>query len=320
MALALLCPIPAVAEADGFQKISVNGAKRYYKIRMPKPGSERVPALLVLHGGGGNAEQIEASVRLHELGEKEGFAVIYPEGTGVFAHKLLTWNAGGCCGSAVRQNVDDVAFLGEVIDDAIARYRIDPSRVYATGFSNGSQMSYRLACELSEKIAAVAPVGGQIVFSECRPKRPVPVMHVHGRRDHCASYDGGAACGGCFSSAFGFGARSDTFACPPVELSVESWAKHLHCTSDEIEVERGSYTCRSFTSCQGEAEVRLCTIENNGHHWPGSNGTPVCDKRPGGPLCKRARKVLGPADGTFDTNREIWKFLKRFSLPPASSR
>lgn len=78
---------------------------------------------------------------------------------------------------------DDVAFIGKLLDDLATVVKVDEKRVYAYGMSNGGMMSYRLAAELSDRIAAVAPVAGTITIEESKPKRPVPIIHFHGTKD-----------------------------------------------------------------------------------------------------------------------------------------
>jgi poly(3-hydroxybutyrate) depolymerase len=92
------------------------------------------------------------------LAERAGFIVVYPNGTGRLDEKLLTWNAGLCCGYAMTEKVDDVGFVRALLDALATRAPVDTARVYATGLSNGAMLSYRLAAQLSDRIAAVAPV------------------------------------------------------------------------------------------------------------------------------------------------------------------
>ena len=105
---------------------------------------------------------------------------------------MLTWNGGNCCGYAMRaEQVDDVAFTRALLDDLAKVVKVDPKRVYATGMSNGAIMAYRLASELSDRIAAIAPVAGPMGTETCNPKRPVSVIHFHGTDDQFAPFKGG---------------------------------------------------------------------------------------------------------------------------------
>src|SRR5262249_28453659 len=104
---------------------------------------------------------------------------------------LLTFNGGNCCGYAKENKIDDVAFVRALLDDLEKTVNVDKKRVYATGMSNGAIMSYLLASELSDRIAAIAPVGGPIGTAECQPNRPEPVIHFHGTDDQFAPFKGG---------------------------------------------------------------------------------------------------------------------------------
>jgi polyhydroxybutyrate depolymerase len=118
---------------------------------------------------------------LNAKADQAGVLAVYPDGTG--SRCSYFWNAGDCCGPAVWDGVDDVAFFDALLDDLAGAYSIDRQRVLATGMSNGAMMAYRLAAELSDRIAAIAPVAGRMATEGCRPRRPVPVLHFHGTTD-----------------------------------------------------------------------------------------------------------------------------------------
>ena len=159
------------------------------------PAGEAVPLVIGLHGGIGSGVQFADNSRFDKLAEANGFLVVYPDGvgTGLGGDDLRTWNAGACCGSAARQDVDDVAFLSALIDELAGRYRIDADRTYALGHSNGAMMSYRLACELSDKIVAIGMVSGSRTLDACEPSQPVSVIQVHGTGDQNVPIEGGTA-------------------------------------------------------------------------------------------------------------------------------
>lgn len=172
------------------------GLTRVYTFLVPATGYDAgraLPAVVALHGGYGTANGMSDFSGLRTTAERDGYAVIFPEGY------KKAWNAGECCGEPQRNNVDDVAFIEAVLDAVATEVCLDPARIYVTGMSNGSMMSHRLACE-SERFAAIAAVAGQQhapFLASCNPSRRVPILHVHGDDDRCAVYGGGMTAGGC---------------------------------------------------------------------------------------------------------------------------
>lgn len=164
------------ATVEQRQALVHNGITRTYVVRTPSAmpsRNVRIPLVLVLHGGGGNAFNAERMTGFTKQAKTRGFIVAYPEGTGRFNGKLLTWNAGHCCGYAMKNRTKDVDFIGTLIDKLIAEYPIDPRRVYVTGMSNGGMMAHRLGIELAHKLAAIAPVVATVFGDEVRPRHPV---------------------------------------------------------------------------------------------------------------------------------------------------
>jgi polyhydroxybutyrate depolymerase len=182
---------------------------RGYDVYVPtQAASGPVPVMVALHGGGGRSLHAittscpdgDRSSRscLHHVAEDEGFAVVYPNGSGFWPlRRLRTWNAGGggdwdcTSGRACEENVDDVAYIERVLDDVESWLDVDTARTTIVGHSNGGAMSRRLACELSDRVAAIAAVGGTNQFAAtapCEPEVPVAIMQVHGTDDSCWTY------------------------------------------------------------------------------------------------------------------------------------
>ena len=189
---ALLMTADALSPGDHTRKVQVAAASREYFLHIPKEydGKKAWPVVLVFHGGASNAEQMVRFCGLSAKADKAGFIAVYPSGSGKLP-RISTWNAGNCCGYAMSQKIDDVAFVRAILDDLETAGAIDKSRIYATGMSNGGIMAYLLASELSDRIAAIAPVSGPMGTETCGPKRPVSVMHFHGTADEFAPYKGG---------------------------------------------------------------------------------------------------------------------------------
>jgi polyhydroxybutyrate depolymerase len=188
--------------ADGSGTLDLDGRTRTYLV-------------LVLHGGGQSPRSAEKMSGMSAKADKENFLVVYPSGTGRLS-SMPTWNSGACCSHAMKNNVDDVAFLRALISKLEEDYAVDRKRVFVTGISNGGMMSYRLACELADKIAAIAPVEGA-QDTPCHPSSPLSVVIFHGTADRLVPFSGG-------TTPFQIGSkRSDT----PVAETVSLWVKEV---------------------------------------------------------------------------------------------
>ena len=289
------CASQTARYAAGSQtgQLTIGGSARSFLLHVPPAhdGRRPLPLVVLLHGGLGTGAQLEASALMSPIADREGFVAVYPDG------ESRTWNAGRCCGPAVEQNVDDVAFIGALLDHLGGELCLDQRRVYATGMSNGAMLSHRLGCELAERIAAIAPVSGTNVTDSCTPKRPMPVMHVHGTADKHVPWEGGLGCG---LAAVPF---------PSVPDSIGGWLARDGCTpaAPALVVEQGDGRCERQGDCAA-ASVILCTITGGGHSWPG--GDP---KRLDLPACAQAGE--GGQSRTFLASEQIWAFFRQHALP-----
>jgi polyhydroxybutyrate depolymerase len=274
--LVWFCSFNASAAADlisGRQTLVHDGLARSYVVHVPQRVEQRgvpVPLVLVLHGGGGNADNAEMMTGFTEEAEKEGFIVAYPDGTGRFG-KLLTWNAGHCCGYAMKNRVDDVGFINEMIDKLIKNYPIDPKRIYATGMSNGGMMTHRLGIELSNRIAAIAPVVATLFGDEARPHYPVSALMINGMLDQHVPYQGGPP-GGRFSDAW------DGTPTKPTLEQAAFWAHADGCMDPPEQKDDSAFVLTRYR-CPAGQDVELYLIKDNGHAWPGGKqGSRMGDK------------------------------------------
>lgn len=207
------------------------------------------PLVMVFHGFLENGDGIEHITKMTEAADARGFLVVYPEGLNE------SWNAGACCGTSASGGVDDVAFVDAMLDDIEAHHCVDPKRVYAAGFSNGGMLAHRLACESSERIAAIGPVSGTLAIDVCAPSRPVPVMHFHGTSDFVVAYANGG-----LSGAQG------------VDETMNGWAARNGCAASPHTVfQQGDATCDAWSPCLVGADVVRCKLQGGGHQWPGGN-------------------------------------------------
>jgi polyhydroxybutyrate depolymerase len=275
----VLCPevtLDAGDSGDSTGTLILDGGGRTYNLHIP-PGldlTKPAPLVFAFHGGGQSAASFEAFAHIEPKADASGFILVEPEGTislpGLSPGTLDVWNAGNCCELAAQINadVDDVGFVRAMIDTLTQQLCIDPKRIFATGFSNGGMLSHRLACQLSDKIAAITAVSGGIgnmdldktppeTLFPCNPPRKVPVLHIHGTQDACYPYDGG------------WGPLSlVTFE--SVSVTVQNWLALNGCstTPPTTVLTKGSTTCQLYP-CPQTGQVELCTIDGGGHYWPG---------------------------------------------------
>lgn len=298
----------ALPPGDYDHALTHQNLRRNYLVHVPPQAASKrpMPVVLAFHGGGSNAEVMRSYTRLDRAADRDGYIVVYPNGSSGFQGRFLTWNAGSCCGPAAALQVDDVGFSLAVLDDLAARTTIDPTRIYATGLSNGSMMAYRVAAEASHRIAAVAGVAGGMSLQRFSPRRPVPVMHIHSTQDHIARFDGG------------FGPPSsiaDTrMFHTPIEDMLRKWLDHNGCPLKPAVLETSagavgtpdeSHTVirRVHRPCREGVEVVLLQIGGAGHVWPGG----VRDYMP---------QLLGTGTAVIDANTEMWRFFSRYTRSP----
>jgi polyhydroxybutyrate depolymerase len=273
-----------------------DGLERRYLVHLP-PGydpAKPVPVVLNFHGGGGNADTQRRQSRMNEVADRHGFIVVYPDGTGGIAGRLLTWNADTCCGSASRDKVDDVGFVSKLLDELPKQYAVDSRRVYATGMSNGAMLCYKLACELAPRIAAIGPVSGPMNVAGPEPKRPVPVIHFHGLADQNALFKGGV---GPHSIA-----KIENRSIPD---TIAWWVKVNHCLPEPAEEKKTDlYTLSRYAPAKDQpgAPVELYALTDGGHAWPGGeNVTP--------------RWLTGKLVTGVNASELMWEFFRSFALP-----
>ncbi|MFC6886607.1 MULTISPECIES: alpha/beta hydrolase family esterase [Actinomadura] len=215
------------------------------------------PAVIALHGGLANMQQMRSLTGFDGLSDDKGFLAVYPDGF------MTTWNAGGCCGASKIGKIDDVGFLSKLIDKLTGSGLVDPDRVYVAGFSNGAGMAYRLACEKPGKVAAIGVVEGALA-TKCDPGRPVSAMIFHGTADRSVPINGGGRMDVNDSSPF-----------PPAAKAVEFWRKAAGLPEPKRKVEAltARTSCTATGKGNGGAEVAYCKIQGGTHKWPDEAST-----------------------------------------------
>lgn len=284
-----------IRSGDHTRTIDVDGLERSYLVHIPPSYDSKkpTPVVLAFHGGGANAEHMATYTGLNQKSDEAGFIVVYPSGTGRLKN-VLTFNGGNCCGYAMTHQIDDVKFTRQLLDDLAKSANIDAKRVFATGMSNGGIMSYRLASDLSDRIAAIAPIGGPMGTESCKPNRPVSVIHFHGTDDEHAPFKGGK----------GKGLSGTEFY--SVEHSIQAWVKANGCDRQpvvsklpDIAQDGMTVTRKTYGSGQDGTEVVLIEIAGGGHTWPGQ---------------EPRIKSLGKSAKDISANDLMWEFFEKHPI------
>ncbi|MGE7471496.1 alpha/beta hydrolase family esterase [Bosea sp. NPDC003192] len=234
--------IDACPTADGCSVAS----GRYRILLPPRPRSEPLGAILYFHGYQGSAEEVIADPALTAVARQLGVALIAPDGAG------RTWSYPG----SPARNRDEFAFVGQVLDDAVPRFGIDPRRILASGFSQGGSMVWYLACRMPTRFAAFAPIAGAFWEPQpehCEGPRP-PLIHVHGVSDATVPIAGRALRSGA--------RQGDLFKSLAVLAPggcTAGWAGTVR-----TDIAAGKLSCRLATGCDGSARLELC-LHDGGH-------------------------------------------------------
>jgi len=286
--LLLFCPL--INYAQTIQDTIIHDSlERAYRLYVPPiySGQSAVPLVLNFHGYGSNAFQQELYTSFNAVADTADFILVYPEGT-LDATGSRHFNVGFMNGSTV----DDVGFTAALIDSLSAEYNIDQNRIYSTGMSNGGFMSFHLACNLSDRIAAIASVTGSmtdITANDCNPQRPVPVMQIHGTQDPVVSYNG---------SSFSFS----------MDEVINYWVNHNNCNATPSIYDvpdtntTDQCTAEHYVYRDGDdgVNVEFFRIIGGGHTWPDG----LLD--------------IGVTNRDMNASHEVWKFFLKYDLTGAT--
>jgi polyhydroxybutyrate depolymerase len=246
--------------------LEFDGVERSYIAHVPDGAAIgaplTLPVLVVLHGAGGNGIKAETATALSGYASTDNFIVVYPNGTqAADIPGQLSWNAGACCGAPVTNDVDDVGFIEAVLDDVEREYAVDTERVFLAGFSNGGMLSYRLSCELGDRIAGLAVVGGAFNVSSCSSDAAASVLIVHGTADQTVPYAGGATNP---RTAARFGGWNNA----SVAQATSIWIERNGCDSDPETALEGAAATAVYSGCDDGGSLEVVSIANGGHVWP----------------------------------------------------
>lgn len=291
----------------GVQTVQVGFDGVSYPVRLVVPAGvgarTALPLVLDLHGSSSNGVAQAPISDLTTLAGQEKFLVANPSGAIALAPAnpplpdgSWAWNVPGVPTTAgafpPADARDDVAFLRTVITTVDRLGCVDDDRVYATGFSGGGRMASALACELSDTIAAVAPVAGLRAgrpsqvdttvpeVQDCTPQRPVPVITFHGTGDFVNPLPGNG------DLRWGYA----------VSLAVQTWARLNRCQSGPALTTVSEHVTRfTYSRCKDRADVVYYRVTDGGHTWPGTS----VDLSP-----------LGPTTQEIDATALMWQFFE----------
>ena len=295
----------AAESGDVTGTMKAGAVERTYRLHVPPSPAGRapLPLVLALHGRLGTGAGQARLSHLDAVSDRHGFLVVYPDGL------ERSWADGRGVTPADQRGVDDVRFLAALVDEVDRRHPVDRARVYSTGMSNGGFMSARLACELADRVSAVAIVAASIseaTARACRPSGPVSVAVLEGTEDPLVPYRGGA-----------MGRSGDRGTVLSLEATARFFRDRARCTAtvqrEHMPDRAGDGTTvdvEIYPECDGGAEVRSYTIRGGGHTWPGGEAY-------------LPAMMVGKTSGNLDASEAIWAFFSRHrtdsSSPPASA-
>ena len=262
--------------AIGVQHASliVDNIKRTYRLYVPPSLDPKQPAPLVvlLHWAEGSADAMATVTRYDDQAAAGKFIVVYPDTFGIM------WKAD------TGDPAVDVTFISRLLDRLTSDFRIDKARIFVAGVSSGAMMAYRLACQLSDRIAAIASVAGALLMDYCTPARPLSVLEMHGTDDSTVPYAGDAF----FAST---------------ALTIQRWVFLDGCAEKPTQTTNGITTTSLWTGCRGGTAVRLDTITGGQHSWFSSDPADVGQGAAG------SQSVAGEPDATHVT----WGFFSNLA-------
>jgi polyhydroxybutyrate depolymerase len=284
------------ARADDSLTFTLQGVKRTATLYRPSELADGpAPVLIALHGRGQTIQSFREALHFEPLAEREQFIVAYPEAI------EADWSYGHPIAKPMPvvngETVNDSAFIRQLIETLIASKRADPARVYVAGVSRGGLMAYTVACDLADRVAAVAAVISPMTEyqrQDCRPAKPVPLMVMAGTHDLLQPYDGWLAPAGRLLSA---------------AETMDYWRVQNRCTKQNwapIQHREPSDWTRiwlfQWTNCESGKSLRLYRINGGGHQAPSLS-----------PSSQDENKKLGLRNRDIETADEVWSFVKDYS-------
>ena len=288
-----------VAPWDRVENVRLAGFDRHFIVHVPPTfdSKRKLPAVIMLHGAGGTAQQAMEQTGWDRKADHEDFIAAFPDGVAErpklpasFLLNPQTWNDGSGRHASGKRNDADVGFIAYVIETLETRYGADPDRIYVTGFSNGASMTFRIGVELSEKVAAIAPIAGHL-FVEGRPlARPIPTLYVIGRDDPLELPSGGV-----------LRIHGEEFEQPPIEQNLRQWRDLDRCGfAPSSDARTDGVEQIIFDDCGNGVEVIEYFIGDMGHVWPGG-------------INRLPTRLIGKQSDKINATDVVWSFFKSHS-------
>jgi polyhydroxybutyrate depolymerase len=230
--------------------ITIEGMQpRTYYLHVPASyqPSQSIPLLLAFHSRTTDGKEILRTSQVVAWAAEMNFIVAAVNGA--VSDGASSWNAGNCCANATTYEENDVLLTSTIIDFVKSKYAVDQGRVWAAGHSNGGMMAYRLACDLYDKITAIAVVTGALMDPTCSPTKPVSIFHIHGNLDPTVPFHGGGK-----------------FETPNIYFSVQDMAYRNSCTGDPKE-NSNTIEERYTWRCANGVETQLVNYQEQSHAW-----------------------------------------------------
>jgi polyhydroxybutyrate depolymerase len=287
---------------DHFEKVTIDHLARSYIVHVPPGFNERqkISAVIMLHGAGGSAEEAELYTGFDDESDAQGFVVAFPNATLPFPNRPAgrytnpaLWHEQTGLGTLGQHHREDIDFISAVIDGLEQHYSADPNRIYITGFSNGASMTFSLGLNLSNRLAAIAPVSGQLPNAGGTLNYPLPLLFIIGENDPIHFIEG--------DDLPLTGADEDT----PVMKTLICWKQMLGCSGRKVEQVDPGVTRMAFHNCSRGGEIVVYTVEDLGHVWPGGPNT--------------INQFVGHSSNKLLATDVIWQFFKAHPRrkPPA---
>lgn len=280
-------------EETGFVEervIEHEGLERSFLIYVPKNIKKNAPLVVAIHGYTSSAKTLMGYSGINQIADKEGFLVAYPQGTKDSRDNNF-FNVGYEFHSDSK--VNDVNFIREIVLNLTKDYKLNSKRVFATGMSNGGDMSYLLACTSSDLFTAVAPVAGVMMkdtLENCNPEKKIPIFEIHGTKDSISKFEGD------MNNEDKWGAYYD------LPSTIEFWVnKHALNEKETIQLKNKNtedgttITFERYWSDESQREVWFYIVNDGNHTWPGMTGL----------FSRTANQDINSAE-------EIWKFFSKF--------